>query len=725
MRWKCAVVSLVSVTNVWASDQVTTPEVKTEKAIISGKQTDIEEERDSVAGKIIVGRERIANSGVKNVGELLAREPAVSIGKDGRIGLLGLPGYTQILVDGVKPQRDIAEMDLSEVERIEIIKSSTASTGPVGIAGTINLIRRKVARKVSTQAQISTTQSAGKNRADLSLSTNQVSQDSPLSYNLRMSAFHAPSIRQSNYYQESIGLSDESVERYRGDVSSSSLAKVATAGASIDWKFSPAHTFNLSPQLAYSALQGHRNEERWWDAGQSLVVQTQNKNPVKMYELPLRWSWKVNRDSQVQGYLKVNGMDADASAIRDEAWSSARSTHRVYEETSRSKNTFANLDFSTSTEDGHEISAGIKLTRNRTRDRHSDYLNGQLDASLSMFSPDEFAKMDGARLFIEDQWRISRFWSLNAGLSIERRWYESSAGDQRGAHAFDMVAPSLHVARKFGAKRKQQVRLSLSRSFQPPDVADLRLRPVINAFAPCPVGNPCGANTIDTADEAPNPSLQAERALGVNLSYSHGIGKNSEWSAEVYSRDLKGKIGNAFALENVAWAQSPRFVYRKANLGNARIRGVNLEGRLSGQDVSETWAHIDLYGNLGFADSALSDIPGPDNRIDGQTPWNFKLGGSYKNPALPFGFGVDVSLLPATWIRHNLEQRTFDSKRLTLGANAKWVINKRSKLFVNLNNMTSPSTSRVDEYRSTHDRIIRTTRGVNHSRLTLRYEVEL
>ena len=143
----------------------------TQKVIVNGSQTDAEESRDFVAGKIIIGKQRIAESGVQNVGEILRREPAISIGRDGRIGLLGLAGYTQVLVDGAPPHGpDVFGIDLVHVERIEIIKSTTAVTGPVGIAGTINIVRRKTERKAFTQLRVGGSSTGNSGGADLAWS---------------------------------------------------------------------------------------------------------------------------------------------------------------------------------------------------------------------------------------------------------------------------------------------------------------------------------------------------------------------------------------------------------------------------------------------------------------------------------------------------------------------------------------------------------------------------
>jgi outer membrane receptor for ferrienterochelin and colicin len=100
---------------------------------VNGSQTDIEASQDFVAGKVIIGRKQIEQSGLQNVTEILKRDPVITLGKDGRISLLGLPGYTQILLDGRAPMgKSPLELDLSQVDKIEIIKSTTAETGPSG-----------------------------------------------------------------------------------------------------------------------------------------------------------------------------------------------------------------------------------------------------------------------------------------------------------------------------------------------------------------------------------------------------------------------------------------------------------------------------------------------------------------------------------------------------------------------------------------------------------------
>lgn len=67
----------------WSQDTSKTPAAPQvqQQVVVNGSQTDIEASRDFVAGKLIIGRKQIADSGLQNVSEILKREPAVSVGK--------------------------------------------------------------------------------------------------------------------------------------------------------------------------------------------------------------------------------------------------------------------------------------------------------------------------------------------------------------------------------------------------------------------------------------------------------------------------------------------------------------------------------------------------------------------------------------------------------------------------------------------------------------------
>ena len=160
--------SILFLTNTHVFAQEEKLVLQVQKVIIDGNQSDLESNRNFVASKLIISKKTINESGLQNVSDILRREPAITLGKDGRIGLMGLPGYTQILIDGMPPSgKNALDLDLIHVEKIEIIKSATASTGPFGIAGTINIISRKIERTRSSQLKLGSTSTGGQHGANL------------------------------------------------------------------------------------------------------------------------------------------------------------------------------------------------------------------------------------------------------------------------------------------------------------------------------------------------------------------------------------------------------------------------------------------------------------------------------------------------------------------------------------------------------------------------------
>lgn len=113
------------------------------------------EREESTASKIVIGREELEQQGDVTVGEVLKRQPGVTVmgapGRGGAIRMRGLGGgYIQILLDGERVPLgfDVTSLPPSQVQRIEIMRAPTAETGAQAIAGTINIVLRE-ARKAS------------------------------------------------------------------------------------------------------------------------------------------------------------------------------------------------------------------------------------------------------------------------------------------------------------------------------------------------------------------------------------------------------------------------------------------------------------------------------------------------------------------------------------------------------------------------------------------------
>jgi outer membrane receptor protein involved in Fe transport len=512
---------------------------------------------------------------------------------------------------------------------------------------------------------------------------------------------------------------------FEGDASATTEFQMITASSEFTWTPAPGHKLAFSPDAGRMQSPAGGFEARRWLDGRSLSIGQERDDTMDLWALPVRWTWQVDDDSALTLQLRMNDLRRDSDPARREAWSDAPAHLYRNRLQQHGRNHFADLDFHTTLKGGHEITTGAKLVRNNRDQTYDDTVDGEPDLSLAALGRHSTTRMESGRLFLQDEWRIDRTLALNGGLSVERRVYTFDEGLARNRADFNMWSPSLHLSKKIGGDRKQQLRLSLARSFQPPEADEMLLHPAIDRFAPCQPGRLCGANDIDTADRIGNPRLQPERALGLNLSYTHGIGAGSEVLAEWYARDIHGKTGVEYALADVPWASVPRYVVRPVNLGRATVRGVNLEARVAGKDLSKDLAALEVHGSLGFARSALSDVPGPDNRIDGQLPWRLKFGGSYTLKAVPLKLGVEANVLPADWVRDSVRQRIYQSSKATLGLNGSWKIDAKSRLTVNLDKLLHKTGTRIEEFQTGPALLRLTTGSADYARISVKFDTSL
>lgn len=708
------------------ADEVKKAPVQAVQVVVNGGISDTDAARDFIAGKILIGKKRIAESGARDVAEILRREPAITVGKNGQLGLLGLPGYTQILVDGLPPDgADPMSLDLVHVENIEIIKSATAANGPFGIAGTINIVRRKAERKTTAQLRADTFIIGGKHGADLSLSSNRATEGSPLIYSLSLSARRRNTPSQVDYTQVLRQSADQSETRLSGARDGENRADSLNVSGEFAWSLSPEHKLSFSPNAGRLENTSNSLERRQWDAEPTQTLAQRNKQPLTVYGIPLLWNWKINADSRLKVRLHMNSLSADVDNTLLDARSGS-GVHVLQKKEQRDiRNHFLDLDYNTEYPGGHEIAAGFKLARNRGSRDYTDLIDGMPDSTLSLLGNTLSTLSTRYQAFIQDDWRINRSWAAGAGLSTEYRTYKLHEGTAHDDSNFNIWSPTLHISHRINGDRKRQFRMSLARTFQAPTVDQMVLRPRINALAQCYGAQRCGANTPETSDGAGNPQLQPERALGVNLSYTHGFGKGSEAVVELYSRKIRDKISTELALENVAWASVPRYVSRPGNIGGANVYGVNFEGRLGARDLWQEAPNLELSGSLGFAHSELTAIPGPDNRLSGQSPWRAKLAMAYTSVALPLKMNIDANWLPADWTRQSLTERVYQGGKFTLNANTNWGIAPGVRLKLNLENLFPQDWNRIDEYTGAEQSLHRSSNSAAFRRVVIGLDMTL
>ncbi len=696
------------------------------QVVITGSLSDTAARRDFVAGKIIIGRKRIEESGVRRVDELLKREPSVTVRGDGSIGLLNMPGYTQILVDGQAPLsgQSPGQLDLVHVEKIEIIKSSVAQFGPFGIAGTINIVSRKTVRKTDTRLSTGMSNTGGKSTANLSLSHNQSTEGSPLRFNVDLSAEKGSGTTERHVRQTLTPRGQSEQDQWQAAIGGTSRNAFLLGSGNLTWQRGPDETVSFSPEIMRMGGPGRQDESRRWAGGTILNVQEEKEGSFQGYTLPVKWLFKPSKTSQVDMNLSSRLMRIRSDLARTDTDGLQSTLRNSALRTEKSVNSFS-LAYRASLTGGHDLSAGTTLSAIKNDTDYDYSVNGLPDTAREALGTERQSLSKSLRLYMQDEWRVNERWALNAGMSGQGTAIDITESRYRGQSSFRLWSPSLHVSKKIGDDDKRQLRFSLAQSFKEPHADSFTVRPDIHPLAPCNANGACGPNTIETADRTGNLALRPERSLGLNLSYEHGIGDDSQITLEFFTRDITGKIGSEITLDTVAWSSSPRYVSRPTNLGDASTAGINLEMELALSDIAKNAPKIELHGSVGLARSHVSSLPGPDNRLDKQTPWTAKLGGSYSVPGLPLKFDLNADWSPSVWVRTSLSERVSVAREFTLDASAKWAISKESRLVVSFKTLSPHSPLQINEYIAANEQVRQYSNTRKFNFLSVQFETKL
>jgi outer membrane cobalamin receptor len=702
------------------------PGNKEQQVTISGQQTDIAASQNFIAGKIIIGRKRIEESGLQTAGELLREEPAISVTSNGRIGLLGLPGYTQILIDG-KAQNlgsNITDFPLLQIEKIEITKSTLAEFGPYSIAGTINIITRSSARKTSTNLDIDASTYAGRASSSANWSHNWSQDGSPWRWQASISASHSQKDGATEQIQRQQAPQHLPVLQWQSQTNNLQRQTNVFANTELSWQADAKNRYTLKPNWVSLSSHNDTTENKRWFPEKITLLHTLTASDMTGLENTLSWIHKLE-----QGELKLSWrtsrQEFNQDNLRNESGAVSTPAIRKIKENSDLKLNSLDVDFKKTLSDEHTLKAGSKLIRSSSKTRFQYLLNEQTDTSMAGYSQEQLDHQNNISAFMQDEWTINNAYAINFGISAEDKKISVTDGNFVSEPHFRLWSPSLHMAYKLGSDDKRQVRLSLARSYQAPNLTDINIRPQINPLAPCPGNGLCTANSASTADTAGNPGLQPERSLGLNLSYSHGLTDNSQFSIEFFMRNFEQKLGYNIGLENVNWAIDPRYVIRPANLGNARSRGIDLEMQFAAKDIWAQAPSIQVRGGLSFAQSYIDSVPGPDNRFPDQSPWRAKLGVSYSASDRPMKLDLNARWLPGSWVRSNLTQRQFKQNLFSLDSSLSWKFSPSMRLVCKLNNIFPQAIEKIDEFRQADGLTELYTNTTRYRSLGIRLEMKL
>jgi outer membrane receptor for ferrienterochelin and colicins len=288
-------------------------------------------------------------------------------------------------------------------------------------------------------------------------------------------------------------------------------------------------------------------------------------------------------------------------------------------------------------------------------------------------------------VFGQDEWNLNPQWAVHAGLrweGIQTRGDDGQGG--RPENRNGVTTPLVHLLWKPDPKRRDQVRLSLTRSWRAPETNQLIGRPSINRLQPTP-----GANTESNPDSAGNPALKPELATGLDLAFERYLEGGGLLSANLFVRRITDLMRNETQLESsVPWNNGgPRWVRRMRNIGSADTYGLELEAKFRLDQLNKELPGVELRANLALYDSKVDAVPGPDNRLDQQSKATANLGADYRFRGTPVTLGGNVNWVPETTTRLAADQTTTASRKRQWDVYALWTFNPALGLRLLANNL--------------------------------------
>lgn len=652
--------------------------------------SDTVQRQQSTAAKTVVGREEIERMGDATVSEVLKRLPGVTLGggrpgRGGDVRMRGLgSGYTQILLNGERMPYGMSLDALTpdQVERIEITRGPTAETGAQAIAGTINIVLREEVRQRLNNVHLRLGHDDGLWTPDLSWT--RADQQDAFSYNLSANLRSGRGRDHTEVRTQETRLADGSTvldEQRLTD--ETSRRQTLHAGGRMQWRLGAGETFALMPFVILSESRSQSTQTL-----QSLTptavpdYATADQAGTGRFALGrLNAQWQTRFDNGLRLELKA-GSSLSRSAgdsVRHERDGSRAVLRRVDDDRAgedRGLSTGGKLS-RTAGDGAHLLSLGWEAEHNRRDETRTTLetsatgtrtLNGEVGDTLQ-------ARTLRTALWAQDEWTLTPQWSLQGGLRWEAIDTTSDAADGRLSSRSSVVTPLFHAAWKPVEGGKDQVRLSLTRSYRAPTLTNLIARR----------SESTGTNLETNPDRAGNPQLRPELATGLDLAFEHYLSAGGVLSIGVFERRIDQLIRSQTTLETVDGVS--RWVSRPQNIGDAVTRGVELEAKFRLSEVlAEDAPPVELRANVSAFRSRVNSVSGPDNRLDRQPDWSANLGGDWRLRGLPLTLGASVNFTPGYAIRLSESQRNTVDTRRVIDAYALWRFSPELQLRASVSN---------------------------------------
>jgi outer membrane receptor protein involved in Fe transport len=659
--------------------------------------------REDTASRIVISREEILRHGDASALDVMRRLPGVTVsGNAPRMRGLGA-GYTQLLVNGERPVPGFSLDALSPgmIERIEIMRATTAEFSAQAIAGTINIVLRKAPGKRSREWKLATPipRHFGSDRAEIALGDKSDGLSYTVSASLQRITNERPETG-SVQHSDASGTPD-ALRKDEGHLLAHGyilnlnerLAWTLAAGETISWNtFASATLFRFDRDTMPAVELGPG-----YPYGREGM---RRRDLARILRTELAWSRKLESGARLDASFSLNGNDTQRKrTYTADSLQGAPLLMRGYETSPDSSGAASTGKYAWPALGSHTLSAGWDISRNTQREHEVQRDNHPSGPAPIDFDRHTDARLRRAALYLQDEWELGKGLSLYAGVRRESSSTRSSGSDFAVAeNRMAQTSPTLQALWKLPGEPRRQLRLALASSYKAPELQQLAPRRFLSLV-----------NTESDPDQGGNPGLRPETARGADLAFET-YGKDGELvSLTLGTRRIDNVILDVLRLEDGRWVISPR------NSGRAQTHSLELEWK---QPLEGTPWRFSL--NAGRHWSEVESVTGPGNRLARQPRWNATAGAEYRSGA--WGGGATLVATAAGWSRITEAQAAYTGGQRELGAYLTYRPGLGGLLRISAYNLLKQATREARSYQDPNGRTTGTFHEYNAARVSIGYE---
>ncbi len=682
---------------------------------VKSSQDAYDARREDTATKIVVTEEEILKYGDTQIADVLKRQPGITV-TGGAIRMRGLgSGYTQILLNGERapPGFSIDTLSPSVIERVEIIRAATAEFSTQSIAGTINIILKK--KVTVSQRELKLGYASGRGYTSPNANFNISDKDGDFSY-----SFNGYYYRNAVDYLSSareVGTDANGLQNLFRESSSQFKGLFDGAGLSprLNWTLKNGDTLTWQSFMNYN--RGRNDNERRYSRligppPPYAISITQNKNDSTFARTDLNWVHKLAEGAKLDVKIGASTNERNDTFTQQGFNTNQRQNldSTVLSESSETGATFTGK-YSTPIIEGHSLVAGWDGgTSNRTeiRDQRDKALQGALPRVTPIISYEDFAaSVSRIALFAQDEWNVTKDWSVYFGVRWESLDTKSDGNTFAAVkNRSSVLSPLFQTLYKLKDRKGEQVRLALTRTYKAPSTSSLIPRRFTSTN-----------NSPTEPDSQGNPDLRAELATGIDIAYEKFWDQGASVSVSGSIRRITDFNRRGLIFANGRWVSLP------INDGIAQTKSLEFDTKFPIQVFYKTAPPIDFRFNMNRNWSVVDSVPGPNNRLDQQTPFSATVGLDYRMKGGEFTAGGSYSFKSGGQVRTSINQSRNQSARRELDVYGLWKFTPKIQTRLTLSNILRQDSENESSYFDESGKLSQTS--INPSSMNVRLNLEM